>query len=73
MTTLYSPSWSRKSIWDCFRELIDVMGGDHDFYCDMDKLWHVFTKGSRTSSEAAVYGDNITSCRIINCFVKIYR
>ena len=66
MTNLYAPSWSRKPIWDCFRELIDVMGGGYDFYCDMDKVWHVFIKGTRNSSEAAVTGDNLKNCRIID-------
>jgi len=66
MNTPYSPSWSRKSIWDCFQELITVMGGGYDFYCDMDKVWHVFVKGSRTSNDAVVYGDNLIDCRIID-------
>ena len=65
VTTTYTPSWSGRPLWNCFEDLA-LEAGNHDFYCDINKIWHFFTKGSLLcTSEAITYGDNVIEMEIV--------
>ena len=63
-TTVY-PAWSERPLINCFEDLMIWMDNNYFFYCDFNKKWHVFEKGSRTCyTEAAIYGDNMKKCEL---------
>jgi len=63
-----APSWQGKDLFMCLKDLAVIYGnGNYHFFCDFDKDWQFFEKGSRkhgsTSGVAAIYGQNM---RILN-------
>lgn len=57
------PTWSERPLINCFEDLMLWADSNYFFYCDFNKIWHVFEKGTRTcDTEAAIYGDNIKRC-----------
>jgi hypothetical protein len=55
-----APTWVDKPLWNCFQDLMELTSSEYDFYCDWDKDWHVFYKGSVYNwNEAVMFGDNL--------------
>lgn len=72
-----TPVWQGKDLWHCLYDLAVTYGSNgYDFYCDFDKGWHFFAKGSRkhgkTSGIAIVYGQNHRKTRMNSIFDKKY-
>lgn len=66
LTTTVTPNWDGKSVWNCFQDLIlwAKDEGNYDFYCDFNKKWHLFKRGSSiNTAEAIIYGDNLINIR----------
>jgi len=66
ITTEYTPSWSRRTVLECMQDLIVATNNEYDFYCDDDKKWYLYEKGTKVSTESAVYGNNIIYMRLID-------
>jgi len=59
-TTYITISWNGKSVFECFQDLMAKLNNTYTFYCDFDKDWHMFEKGTVTSLlESAVYTRNL--------------
>jgi hypothetical protein len=63
------PEWSGKTLWNCLSELAMIYGNsNYDFFCDSDKVWHFFQKGTRihdkNSGVAMIYGQNHISTNV---------
>jgi hypothetical protein len=60
ISTTAKPTWNGVSLWKCFQDLVLATQDTYHFYCDFDKIWHLFEKGTRIdSTEAIIYGDNL--------------
>lgn len=64
-----TPAWSGVPVWQVFQDIIvaakEKTGDTYHFYCDYNKIWHLFKEGDRISqTEAAVVEDNIVSMNV---------
>jgi hypothetical protein len=61
-TTTFFPTvgWNGKSVMECFQDLEKSTNNTFTFYCDFDKDWHLFEKGTVTNNyESIAYTRNM--------------
>jgi len=62
MATLITPTFNNKKLLDCLKELMVLTGNNCCFYCDFNKDWHAFEKGSVFNLyEPIIYTKNLIS------------
>lgn len=69
-----TPTWQGKDLWMCLKDLAVKYGNNnYDFYCDYDKDWHFFQKGTLehgiASKLAIVFGQNHRRTSLENPFL----
>ena len=70
-----TPVWQGKDLFACLKDIATVYGSNnYDFFCDFNKDWHFFSKGSNshgpTSQIAIVYGQNHRVTNLDDPFIK---
>ena len=67
-----TPIWQEKKLWECLKELAVYYGNNgYDFYCDGDKDWHFYAKGTRQVEDySLVWGQNISRVKMDNTFIE---
>ena len=63
--TTKMPEWNGVSVFDCFKEMLGDLSNNYFIYCDINKKWHLFEKGSQINQTAGIiYGVNMIDCNV---------
>lgn len=56
----FTPTFNNKTLLDCLKDLMALTDNNYCFYCDFNKDWHVFEKGSVFNLyEPIIYSRNL--------------
>jgi len=64
ISTTAKPTFNNKKLLDCLKDLMKLTNNNYCFYCDFNKDWHVFEKGSiYNEDEPILHTKNLLSLK----------